>query len=49
VIAAFSVAFAAGLITAGRLGDILGRRGIFAAGMGLFTLSSTHAGWPRPP
>jgi len=38
---AFSLAFAAGIISAAALGDRLGRRRIFTLGLGLFTLAST--------
>src|SRR5437899_11125251 len=37
---AFTLAFAAGIITAAALGDRVGRRRIFAIGLGLFTLTS---------
>jgi EmrB/QacA subfamily drug resistance transporter len=37
---AFTLAFAAGIITAAALGDRLGRRRIFITGLGLFTLAS---------
>jgi EmrB/QacA subfamily drug resistance transporter len=37
---AYSLAFAAGIITAAALGDRLGRRRIFAAGLALFTAAS---------
>src|SRR5437016_8056745 len=37
---AFTLAFAAGIITAAALGDRVGRRRIFAIGLGLFTLAS---------
>jgi EmrB/QacA subfamily drug resistance transporter len=37
---AFTLAFAAGIITAAALGDRLGRRRIFSVGLGLFTLAS---------
>ncbi|MEV5570554.1 MFS transporter [Spirillospora sp. NPDC052269] len=40
VVAGFGVALAAGLITAGRLGDLYGRRRMFAVGLALFTLAS---------
>ncbi|MFC9325104.1 MFS transporter [Kitasatospora sp. NPDC057015] len=44
VIAGFGLALAAGLITAGRLGDRYGRRRIFALGLALFTLASAGCG-----
>jgi EmrB/QacA subfamily drug resistance transporter len=37
---AFTLAFAAGIITAAALGDRLGRRRMFTIGLGLFTLAS---------
>jgi EmrB/QacA subfamily drug resistance transporter len=37
---AYGIAFAAGIITAAALGDRLGRRRVFTAGLALFTLSS---------
>ena len=37
---AFTLAFAAGIITAAALGDRLGRRRIFTIGLGVFTLAS---------
>src|SRR5258708_34863659 len=37
---AFTLAFAAGIITAAALGDRLGRRRIFVLGLGLFTAAS---------
>ncbi|RMI47925.1 MFS transporter [Actinomadura harenae] len=40
VVAGFGVAVAAGLITAGRLGDLYGRRRMFSLGLALFTLAS---------
>jgi EmrB/QacA subfamily drug resistance transporter len=39
-IAGYGLTFAAGLITAGRLGDQLGRRRMFSLGVALFTLAS---------
>ena len=44
IVAGFGLALAAGLITAGRLGDIVGRRRVFALGLALFTLSSAACG-----
>jgi EmrB/QacA subfamily drug resistance transporter len=37
---AYGITYAAGIITAAALGDRLGRRRVFAAGLGLFTLAS---------
>ena len=48
---AYSLTFAAGIITAAALGDRLGRRSVFAGGLALFTLASAAcalaptAGW----
>lgn len=44
IVAGYGLALAAGLITAGRLGDLYGRRRLFALGMGLFTLASAACG-----
>ena len=38
VVAAYILAFALGLLPAGRLGDIIGRREMFIAGVAVFTL-----------
>lgn len=44
VLAGYTVAFALGLVTAGRLGDRVGRRRAFLVGMAGFTLSSLACG-----
>ncbi len=44
VVAGYGLAYAAGLITAGRLGDRYGRRQVFALGLTLFTLTSMGCG-----
>ncbi|GAA3238382.1 MFS transporter [Actinocorallia longicatena] len=44
VVAGFGLALAAGLITGGRLGDLYGRRRVFAAGLALFTAASLVCG-----
>lgn len=44
VVAGYGLALAAGLITAGRLGDLYGRRRMFAIGLALFTLTSAACG-----
>ena len=54
VVAGYGIAFAVGMISGGRLGDLYGRRRIFALGLALFTLTSAacglapNAGLPRP-
>ncbi len=42
--AGFSLAIGTTVITAGRLGDLFGKRRIFASGLGLFTLTSAMCG-----
>jgi EmrB/QacA subfamily drug resistance transporter len=49
VIAAYVLAFAAVLITGGRLGDIFGRKRIFLIGMAGFTLASAACGLSSDP
>ncbi len=44
VVAGYGIALAAFLVTAGRLGDALGRRRMFVAGLVLFTLASAACG-----
>ena len=44
VVAGYGLTFAVGMITGGRLGDIYGRRRIFALGLALFTLTSAGCG-----
>ncbi|NJP43794.1 MFS transporter [Actinacidiphila epipremni] len=44
VVAGFGLAVATGLITAGRLGDIHGRRRMFSVGLALFTATSAACG-----
>ncbi|MFC7549136.1 MFS transporter [Plantactinospora sp. GCM10030261] len=44
VVAGYALAIAAGLITGGRLGDIYGRRRMYAVAMALFTLASVACG-----
>jgi EmrB/QacA subfamily drug resistance transporter len=44
VVAGYGLTFAACLITAGRIGDLLGRRRTFTLGLGLFTLASLACG-----
>jgi EmrB/QacA subfamily drug resistance transporter len=49
VVAGFGLAVAAGLITAGRLGDLFGRRRMFALGLALFTATSAACGFAPTP
>src|SRR2546421_7249905 len=50
VLNGYSLAYAVLLITSGRLGDIFGPRNMFAAGIGVFTVSSAFSGpAPDPP
>ena len=49
VIAGYGLAFAAFLITAGRLGDLYGRRLVYSVGLGLFTLTSLACGLAPSP
>ncbi|GAA2153569.1 DHA2 family efflux MFS transporter permease subunit [Actinomadura napierensis] len=44
VLAAYTAAFALGLVTSGRLGDLVGRRRLFLAGMAGFTIASLACG-----
>jgi EmrB/QacA subfamily drug resistance transporter len=44
VVAGYGLTFATFLITAGRIGDLVGRRRTFSVGLGLFTLSSLACG-----
>ena len=43
ILAAYTLAFAVGLITSARLGDIVGRRPMFIVGMTGFAISSLYA------
>ncbi|MFG2354470.1 MFS transporter [Streptomyces sp. NPDC048521] len=49
ITAGYALAFAAGLITGGRLGDIHGRRRLFLIGIGGFTLASALCGFAVNP
>ncbi|MEV0058645.1 MFS transporter [Nocardia sp. NPDC050718] len=49
IIAAYVLAFAAVLITGGRLGDIYGRKRVFLLGMAGFTLASAACGLATDP
>jgi EmrB/QacA subfamily drug resistance transporter len=44
VVAGYGLTFAVGMITGGRLGDLFGRRRMFALGLVLFTLTSAACG-----
>ena len=44
VLAAYSFTYAIGLVTGGRLGDLFGRRRLFAIGMAIFTAASLLCG-----
>jgi MFS family permease len=44
IVAGYGLAFAAGLVTAGRLGDQFGRRRLFGWGLAAFTLTSAACG-----
>jgi EmrB/QacA subfamily drug resistance transporter len=49
VLNAYILVYAVLLITAGRLGDLLGQRNLFAAGLFVFTLASALCGLSRSP
>lgn len=49
VVNAYIVAFGGFLLLAGRLGDLLGRRRVFLAGMGVFTTASLVCGLAATP
>jgi EmrB/QacA subfamily drug resistance transporter len=49
VVAGYGLSFAAFLITAGRLGDDLGRRRVYTIGLALFTLASLACGLAPSP
>lgn len=48
-IAGYELAFAVGLITGGRLGDIFGRKRLFLIGVTLFTIASAFCGFAGNP
>jgi EmrB/QacA subfamily drug resistance transporter len=49
VVNAYTLALAVLMITAGRLGDLRGKRNLFLAGVALFTLASLACGLARDP
>ncbi|MGW0788969.1 MFS transporter [Streptomyces sp. NPDC002911] len=49
ITAGYALAFAAGLITGGRLGDIYGRKRLFLLGIGGFTIASALCGFAVNP
>ncbi|MEV6169400.1 MFS transporter [Streptomyces sp. NPDC051954] len=49
ITAGYALAFAAGLITGGRLGDIHGRKRVFLVGIGGFTVASALCGFAANP
>ncbi len=49
VVAGYGLAFSTMLITAGRLGDQIGRRRLFAAGLALFVVTSAACGLAPNP
>ncbi len=49
ITAGYALAFAAGLITGGRLGDIYGRKRLFLIGIGGFTAASALCGFAANP
>ena len=49
VVAGYGLAFAAFLITAGRLGDDVGRRRVYAVGLAVFTVASAACGLAPEP
>lgn len=49
IVGGYAFAFAAGLVTGGRLGDLFGYRRLFAAGMAAFALASLACGLAATP
>jgi EmrB/QacA subfamily drug resistance transporter len=49
VLNAYSLAYAVLLITSGRLGDVLGPRNLFVAGLAVFTAASAFSGLAQDP
>src|SRR6476620_3621071 len=49
VVSAYTLLFGGFLLLGGRAADLLGRRAVFSAGLGLFTLTSLVAGLATAP
>src|SRR4051794_20976933 len=49
VVDAYALTLAAGLLTAGSVADLIGRRKVYVAGLGLFTLASLFCGLANDP
>jgi EmrB/QacA subfamily drug resistance transporter len=49
IVSAYTIAYAALLITGGRLGDLLGQKRLFLAGLTLFTVASAACGLAQTP
>src|SRR6201986_4694531 len=49
VVNAYMIAFGGLLLLAGRLGDLISRRGVFLAGLGVFTAASAVCGASQSP
>ncbi|WP_406635641.1 MFS transporter [Amycolatopsis sp. WGS_07] len=49
VVGGYAFAYAAGLVTGGRLGDLFGYRRMFLSGMGAFTVASVLCGLAQSP
>ncbi len=49
IVAGYTLAFGLSLVPAGKIGDVLGRRGVFVAGLGAFVLASAACGLAVTP
>ncbi|WP_127125948.1 MFS transporter [Georgenia sp. SYP-B2076] len=49
IVAGYTLAFGLSLVPAGRIGDVLGRRGVFVAGLTAFVLASAACGLATTP